>query len=115
LDFFLIDFIYFKLYFIFEREYSMITLDNCILLFNLGMPEIILIVLVILLFFGASKLPQLGRSIALSIKEFKKAAKDISKEDDSDNMVKSKKVKRKTSAGKAAKTRSSTRKKVREL
>ena len=42
----------------------------------LGMTEIIIIVGVILLFFGAKRLPELGRAIGLSAKEFKKGIKD---------------------------------------
>ena len=41
-----------------------------------GMPEWILILIIVLLFFGAAKLPELARGLALAIKEFKKAAKD---------------------------------------
>lgn len=38
--------------------------------------EILLIVLALVLLFGASKLPQLARGMGDSIKEFKKAVKD---------------------------------------
>lgn len=47
---------------------------------NLRAPEIILIFLVILLLFGAKRLPELFRSFGKSIKEFKRATSDI--EDD---------------------------------
>lgn len=47
---------------------------------RLGMTEILLIVLVIALIFGANKLPQIARGMGDSIKEFKKAVK--SQEDD---------------------------------
>lgn len=43
---------------------------------RLGMTEILLIVLVIALIFGAAKLPQLGRAVGDSIREFKKSVKD---------------------------------------
>jgi len=45
---------------------------------NLGMTEILLIGVALLIFFGPSKLPELGKSLGKGIQEFKKAAKDIS-------------------------------------
>ncbi len=47
---------------------------------NLSSWEIILIFLVVLLFFGAKRLPELFRSFGKSVKEFKKATTEI--EDD---------------------------------
>ena len=44
---------------------------------NLRAPEIILIFLVVLLLFGAKRLPELFKSFGTSIKEFKKATSDI--------------------------------------
>ncbi len=44
---------------------------------NLGMTEILLIGVALLLFFGPSKLPQLGKSLGDGIKEFKKATKGL--------------------------------------
>jgi sec-independent protein translocase protein TatA len=41
-------------------------------IFGLGLPELIIIVLVLLLLFGASKLPELGRSIGGFTREVKK-------------------------------------------
>lgn len=41
---------------------------------SLGAPEIILIVAVILLLFGAKKIPELMRGLGSGVKEFKKAA-----------------------------------------
>lgn len=40
---------------------------------RLGALEIVLIILVILLIFGANKLPQLGRAVGDTIKEFRKS------------------------------------------
>lgn len=45
-------------------------------MFGLGQTEIILIVLVIVLLFGAAKLPELARSVGKSAGEFKKAQKE---------------------------------------
>ncbi|MDO1451123.1 twin-arginine translocase TatA/TatE family subunit [Rhodocytophaga aerolata] len=44
---------------------------------NLGGPEIILIVLFVLIFFGAKKIPELARGLGRGIKEFQSATKDI--------------------------------------
>ncbi|MFP4673912.1 MAG: twin-arginine translocase TatA/TatE family subunit [Opitutales bacterium] len=43
---------------------------------NLRGPEILLIALVVLLLFGAKRLPELFRSLGQSLKEFKKATSD---------------------------------------
>ncbi len=43
---------------------------------GIGLPELLLIVLVLLLLFGASKLPELGRSIGTFTKEIKKGMTD---------------------------------------
>ncbi len=45
---------------------------------NLGATEIILIVLVILVFFGARKIPELARGLGQGIREFKKATREVS-------------------------------------
>lgn len=47
---------------------------------NLGAGEIILIVLVILLLFGAKKIPELARGLGKGMSEFKKGLKDVEKE-----------------------------------
>ena len=44
---------------------------------RIGVPELIFIGLVIILLFGAKKLPEIGRSLGKAIQEFKKAGKDI--------------------------------------
>ena len=49
-------------------------------LFNLGGGEVILIFAVILLLFGAKKLPELARGLGMGIKEFKKATRDVTDE-----------------------------------
>jgi sec-independent protein translocase protein TatA len=45
-------------------------------MFGLGFGEIALIVLAILVLFGAGKLPQIMGQLGIGIKEFKKAVKD---------------------------------------
>ena len=46
-------------------------------MFGLGTQEIILIMIIVLLLFGANKLPELARSLGVSVREFKKAMKEI--------------------------------------
>ncbi len=46
----------------------------------LGTPELILIFIVILLLFGAKKLPELARGLGKSMGEFKKAREDFERE-----------------------------------
>ncbi len=50
-------------------------------LFGLGGPELILILVILLLLFGGSKLPQLAKGLGQSVKEFKKASKEDEEED----------------------------------
>lgn len=47
---------------------------------NLGGGEIILILLVILVLFGAKKIPELAQGLGKGMKEFKKALKDVEDE-----------------------------------
>ncbi len=49
-------------------------------MFGLGTGEILIILLIILLLFGAKKLPELAKGLGKGIKEFKKASNDIKKE-----------------------------------
>jgi sec-independent protein translocase protein TatA len=46
-----------------------------------GGPELIIILLIVVLLFGATKLPQLAKGIGQSIKEFKKASADEPKDE----------------------------------
>lgn len=43
---------------------------------SLGVPELLIILLIIVVIFGASKLPQLGRGFGEGIRNFKKGIKD---------------------------------------
>lgn len=58
-------------------------------MFKFGMGELIVIFLIILFLFGATKLPEIARSLGKSIKEFKKAGKEI--KDDIEEVTKDEK------------------------
>jgi sec-independent protein translocase protein TatA len=49
---------------------------------NLGFKEILLIVLIILILFGAKRIPEVMKAMGQGLKEFKKASKDITGDDD---------------------------------
>jgi sec-independent protein translocase protein TatA len=49
-------------------------------MFGLGTPEIILVVIVILVLFGAKKIPEFMQGIGKGVKEFKKATSDIERD-----------------------------------
>lgn len=44
---------------------------------KIGIWEVVVVLVVALVVFGPSRLPEIGRSIGKSINEFRKAAKDI--------------------------------------
>ncbi len=45
-------------------------------MFGLGMPELIVILIIVLVIFGANRLPQLGEGLGKAIKGFKKGISD---------------------------------------
>jgi len=47
---------------------------------NIGATEIILVVLFVVIFFGAKKIPELAQGLGKGIREFKKAAREIDDE-----------------------------------
>lgn len=49
-------------------------------MFKFGIGELTIILLIVLLLFGASRLPGIARAMGKSIKEFKKGAKEITDE-----------------------------------
>lgn len=59
-------------------------------LLALGMPggwEWIIIILVVLIFFGAKKIPELARGLGRGIREFKDATKEIKKDMDESSRI----------------------------
>jgi len=53
-------------------------------MFGLGVGELVLVVLILMLFFGPKKLPQLGKGIGEAIREFKKAGSELRSDSDKD-------------------------------
>jgi sec-independent protein translocase protein TatA len=51
-------------------------------MFGLGWPEMLGIMLFALLIFGSAKLPEIGRSLGKSLREFKKAMQETEDEQD---------------------------------
>ncbi|RFU69388.1 twin-arginine translocase TatA/TatE family subunit [Bacillus sp. V59.32b] len=47
------------------------------MLSNIGVPGLILILIVALIVFGPNKLPEIGRAVGSSLREFKKAASNV--------------------------------------
>ena len=47
---------------------------------NIGGSELILIVLVIIVFFGPKKLPEIMKGFGQGVREFRKAARDVQEE-----------------------------------
>jgi len=51
-------------------------------MFGLGIGELLFVLIVLVLLFGASRLPQLGAGLGEGIKSFRKAFRDMREEDE---------------------------------
>jgi sec-independent protein translocase protein TatA len=50
-------------------------------MFGLGFPELVLILIIVILIFGAGRLPELGRGVGEGIRNFKKSLRDGGEDD----------------------------------
>ena len=50
-------------------------------MFGLGYQELLIILVIVLILFGANRLPELARSLGSSVKEFKKGVNEVNKDD----------------------------------
>jgi sec-independent protein translocase protein TatA len=50
-------------------------------MFGIGMPELLIIMVIILIIFGAGKLPEIGAAMGKAIKNFKGARSEIEHKD----------------------------------
>ncbi len=50
-------------------------------MFGLGLPELLIILVIVLILFGAAKLPQIGSGLGQAIRDFKKGILEEERED----------------------------------
>lgn len=58
---------------------------------NIGIPGLLMILVVVLIMFGPSKLPELGRAVGRTLSEFKSSARELVEESKSDVELKAEK------------------------
>jgi len=56
-------------------------------MFGIGMPELIVVLVIIMIVFGAGKLPEIGAGIGKGIRNFKKAVSSDSDDDDRPDQI----------------------------
>ncbi|WHY54608.1 twin-arginine translocase TatA/TatE family subunit [Peribacillus simplex] len=57
---------------------------------NIGIPGLILILVIALIIFGPSKLPEIGRAFGSTLREFKNSTKDLISSDEKEERTQSK-------------------------
>ncbi|SDN35635.1 twin-arginine translocase TatA/TatE family subunit [Alkalicoccus daliensis] len=52
---------------------------------GIGIPGLILILVIALVIFGPKKLPEIGKAMGETLKEFRNSTKDLTQDDEKDN------------------------------
>ncbi len=52
---------------------------------NIGVPGLILILVIALIIFGPKKLPEMGRAVGQTLREFKKSTRELTSDFDDDD------------------------------
>ncbi len=60
---------------------------------GIGMPELIVVLVIVLIIFGAGKLPEIGAGLGKGIKNFKKATSDTLESEEEGNKIEGKSTK----------------------
>ncbi|KKI92468.1 hypothetical protein WQ54_08815 [Bacillus sp. SA1-12] len=60
---------------------------------NIGIPGLILVLVIALIIFGPSKLPEIGRAFGSTLREFKKSTRELVSDDEQSSEEKAKKQK----------------------
>ncbi len=71
------------------RQLDKVTIEGVsIVLSNIGVPGLILILVLALIIFGPKKLPEIGRAMGETLKEFKNSTKGLANDSDDDKKKK---------------------------
>ncbi|KQU19454.1 MULTISPECIES: twin-arginine translocase TatA/TatE family subunit [Peribacillus] len=57
---------------------------------NIGIPGLVLVLVIALIIFGPSKLPEIGRAFGSTLREFKNSTKDLISSDEKEEKTQSK-------------------------
>lgn len=74
-------------------------------MFGIGLPEILVVLVVCLIVFGAGKLPEVGSAIGKTIKSFKKEFKDVKDSVSLDDIAEDKKTEKQAEEKKTTKVK----------